>query len=82
MKKCKNKRGGLKLFDYFPLLFDILFPISMYNIGSWNIWGFNGSSKHKVVNDWVNNHNISLVGILKTKIEINHMGVEAAISPS
>jgi len=66
--------GGLKPSDYFSLCFDILFPISIYNI-SWNIQGFNGSSKHKVVNDWVNNHNLSLVGILETKIKINHIGL-------
>jgi hypothetical protein len=71
----KAQKKGLKPSDYFPLCFDILFHISIYNIGSWNIQGFNGSLKHKVVNDWVNNHNLSLVGILETKIKINHMGL-------
>jgi len=46
----------------------------MYNIESWNIWVLNGSLKHKTINDWINNHNLSIIGILETKIVSNHMG--------
>jgi exonuclease III len=48
--------------------------MSIYNIESWNIWVLNGSSKHKTVNDWINNYNLSIIGILETKIVSNHMG--------
>jgi superfamily I DNA and RNA helicase len=53
----------------------------MYNIGSWNIRGLNGSSKYKAVNDHINNPNLSLVGTLETKIASNHMRVKATINP-
>jgi exonuclease III len=46
----------------------------MYSIICWNIWDLNGSLKHKVVKDWINNHNLSLVSILETKIATNHIG--------
>jgi hypothetical protein len=70
----KRKKNRLKAIWLFYSVFDILFPTSMYNIESWNIWVLNGSLKHKTINDWINNHNLSIIGILETKIVFNHMG--------
>jgi exonuclease III len=51
-----------------------MFSMSIYNIGSWNIRGLNGSPKHKAIKVWVNNYNLSVVDILETKIASIHMG--------
>ncbi|KAJ6887633.1 hypothetical protein NC652_028789 [Populus alba x Populus x berolinensis] len=40
----------------------------MFIVGTWNIWGLNGSNKQKNVQAWTHKNNLDIIGLLETKI--------------
>ena len=45
----------------------------MFSIGSWNIWGLNNLQTQKAVQEWTENNNLELFGLLETKISPSNL---------
>jgi len=55
----------------------------MFIVGTWNIWGLNGSQKQNNVHAWTQKNNLDIFGLLETKIgAANLESIKTKLSPS
>ncbi|KAJ6296516.1 hypothetical protein OIU77_022129 [Salix suchowensis] len=73
--KVKKKKGGKKKNKeaHRPLsscsLVSLFQSLSLFfMIGSWNVRGLNGPNKQQMVSDWIIKNNLSVVGLMETKV--------------